>query len=157
VGTSVPVLLVESVFPVSGLTFQGNDYFSNGPARFQISWAGTAFTNLSSWGRDSRGASADPGLGFENFTGGNRFPSAYTVRDIDDMASELSAFFQLTSTTPVVIGTGGVNLAAMNPNWWLLDGFDWDEACGPAADLWGTALPDALGRFSMGACEYDGL
>jgi hypothetical protein len=156
VGTSVPVILVESEFPVSGLTFLGNDYVSNGPAPFQIYWAGTAFTNLSSWGRDSKALSVDPGLGFENVFGSNHFPSAYTLRDIDDMASELSALFQLTSTTPAAIRTGGVDLAAINPRWWLPDGFDWDEACGPAADLWGIALPDASGEFGMGASEYNG-
>ena len=155
-GTSVPVVLVESGFPVSGLTFQGNDYFSKGPAPFEIYWAGTTFTSLWSWGQDYRGVSADPRLGFENLIGTNHVPSAYSVQDIDDMASELSTFFQLTSTTPAAIQTGGVDLAALNSNWWLPDGFDWDEACGPAADLWGNAVPDPSGVFSMGACGYNG-
>jgi Right handed beta helix region len=156
-GTSVPVILVERDFPVSSLTFQGNDYFSNGPAPLEIYWAGTTFTSLSGWGQDPKAVSADPRLGFEHVTGSNHFPSAYTVRDIDDMASELSALFELTSTIPAVIRTGGVDLAAIDPKWWLLDGFDWDEACGQAADLWGTPMPDASGEFSMGASEYHGF
>lgn len=149
-GTSVPVVLVEPDFPVSGLTFQGNDYFSTGPAPFQISWKGTTFTSLSRWGQDSRAVSADPGLGFESVLGGNRAPSAYTVKDIDAMASELSALFQLTSTTPAVIRTGGVDLAALNPNWWAPDAY-WQSVFTdfPAQDFFGAPFSSSIGASQL--------
>jgi hypothetical protein len=99
----------------------------------------------------------DPGLGFENLTGRNRLPAAYTLRYIDDMATELRGLFQLTDTTPAQIRTGGVDLAALNAHWWLPDGFDWDEAFGTAADLWGTAVSDVWGGFGIGASEYKGF
>jgi hypothetical protein len=152
--TPVPVVIVESGFPTSGLRFQGNDYLSIGPAAFQIDWAGITFTSVRCWGQDSSGVSVDPALGFEHITGTNDSVSAETVQDIDAMASELSPLFQLTDATPSVIGTGGVNLAtAINPNWWLPDGFNWSGACGSAADLWGSSLPSAGGWSSMGACQ----
>jgi hypothetical protein len=151
--TPVPDVSLESGFPTSGLRFQGNDYFSNGPAAFRISWAGTTFTSVSRWGQDSRGVSVDPALGFEYLIGRNQ--SAQTVQDIDAMASELSPYFQQTSATPAVISTGGVNLAAViGPNWWLPDGYNWGGICGPAADLWDSSVPSAGGWFSMGACEF---
>jgi len=81
--------------------------------------------------------------------------SAETVQNIDTMASQLSLLFELTGATPNSIRTGGVNLAAaISPNWWLPDGYNWGGACGPAADLWGFSVPDAWGWYSMGVCQY---
>jgi hypothetical protein len=156
--TAIPVVLLESGFPTSGLRFQGNDYFSTGPAAFQIIWGDTTYASVRSWGMDSRGVRVDPALGFESMTGTTHSASAATVQDIDAMAPELSKFFQLTSATPSVIITRGVNLAAViNANWWLPDGFNWGGACGPASDLWDNRVPDASSAFSMGACQNDGL
>jgi hypothetical protein len=152
--SAVPVVLLEGGFPTAGLRFQGNDYFSSGPAAFQIVWGDTTYSGVRSWGQDSHGVRVDPALGFESLNGTSHSVTAETVQDIDDMAPELSAFFQLTSATPSVIITGGVNLAAaINPNWWLPDGFNWGGACGPAADLWSSSVPSEEGWFSIGAYQ----
>jgi hypothetical protein len=153
--TVIPVILVEDGFPTSGLRFQGNDYFSSGPAGLRIYWAGDTFTSVRGWGQDSSGVSVDPALGFESMTGPDHSVLDEVVQSIDAMASELSPLFQLTSATPSVISIGGVNLAtAINPNWWLPDGFNWGGACGSAADLWGNSVPYAWGWYSIGACQF---
>jgi hypothetical protein len=153
--TPIPVVLVEEGFPTSGLMFQGNDYFSNGPAAFQIDWAGVTFGSMSSWGRDSSGVSADPALGFEYVIGTHHTVSAETVQNIDAMASQLSLLFELRGATPSAIRMGGVSLATViRPDWWLPDGYNWGGACGPAADLWGSSVPDPYGWYSMGACQF---
>jgi hypothetical protein len=145
---SVPVVNVESAFPVSGLTFRGNDYFSNGPAAFQIRWAGGTYLTLNEWGQDSESTSADPALGLESLTAAGLPPLAHTVLNIDNMTKELSVYFRPTSATPDTIRTGGVDLAAaIGPNWWLPDGFNWGGACVQAADLINS---DPSGQFTMG-------
>jgi hypothetical protein len=160
--TSVPVVIVESGFPVANLTFQGNDYFSNGPAPFQILWPSAAgleatFASVADWAQDVAPASVDPALGFENILGSNSLPWAPTIGQIDFMAAELMGYFNLTNLAPTTIQGGGTDLAAaLAPNWWAPDAF-WTAQLGAPNDFFGTGLQTQLGNvFSIGASGYSG-
>jgi hypothetical protein len=159
---SVPVVIVERYFPVAHVTFQGNDYFSNGPAPLEILWPVSpgyqvVFTSLSQWGQDSGWVSADPALGFETMLGNNGLPTAPTLQQIDSMATELAGYFALTNMAPTAIQGGGTDLvAALSPNWWAPDNY-WSAQLGAPSDFFGTVLPIQVGGpFSMGASQYTG-
>jgi hypothetical protein len=151
--SSVPVVVVgEDIngFPVSGLTFWGNDYYSNDPTQIQVQWLGQTYPSEAQFrfavgGQEQGGQTTDPRLN----PGG-----APTISNINMMDLQLRPFFQMNNA-PKSLREGGVDLASVRvigPSWWTPDQFDWGGKLGSPQDFFGVAVP-THGLFSIGASQ----
>lgn len=152
---SVPVVYVDDVFDLSGLTFAGNDYFSNAQGTIQIRWGpGETFDTLGEF-RNATGQEQYGGLPVGTCTGpGLMIPEpARTIGQVDQMATELMPAYQLAVDAPDVLKTGGVDLSAPDvagPGWWAPDEY-WSTLLDTPKDFFGAALPSqSAGTFGMG-------